>query len=70
MRYYIVSYMYEVKELHKSGSGHGSCCVVASGFINRKKFVEDVKGANSFTDVIVMSILELSKEDYEQYIRE
>jgi hypothetical protein len=66
MRYFFVSYIYEAI----NGSGNGSCNVIASGFINRKKFVEDVKGANSFTNVILMSILELSKEDYEQYIKE
>lgn len=58
-----------------SNANYISTCIVEGGFVNQKKFTQDAKkmvlereGFN-LESVVITIIQELSKEDYEDFVR-
>lgn len=63
-RYFLVSFNFS------SDSGHGfgnSKTVTNGGYLNEKEFLDSMKKEHKFNSVIILNIIELSEQDFNEY---
>lgn len=65
-RYFIVSYFFTTKD---NGFSFGNSMIATTNtYVNRKSFIENIKDEFiNTTSVSIISIMEVSKEDYENF---
>lgn len=65
-RYFYLVYIYSNKQ---GCSGTGSCHESGNNYINLDQSVKWIKEREGFDQVVITNIIEMTKDDYEQFIK-